>query len=50
MLEWMGRTALEIIGQAGMGHSFDSLTTDDATDPFTRAAKDYLYVFSLRLS
>ncbi|OJT08227.1 Cytochrome P450 94A1 [Trametes pubescens] len=42
MLEWMGRTALEIIGQAGMGHSFDSLTTDDATDPFTRAAKDYL--------
>ncbi|KAH9847439.1 cytochrome P450 [Lenzites betulinus] len=42
MLEWMGRTALEIIGQAGMGHSFDSLTSDDATDPFTLAAKDYL--------
>ncbi|EIW55291.1 cytochrome P450 [Trametes versicolor FP-101664 SS1] len=48
MLEWMGRTALEIIGQAGMGHSFDSLTTDDATDPFTRAAKDYLYMMIVR--
>ncbi|KAI0631028.1 cytochrome P450 [Trametes polyzona] len=42
MLEWMSRTALEIIGQAGMGHSFDSLTSDSEVDPFTRAAKDYL--------
>ncbi|KAI0676559.1 cytochrome P450 [Trametes maxima] len=42
MLEWMGRTALEIIGQAGMGHSFDPLVSDDASDPFTLAAKDFL--------
>ncbi|KAI0764581.1 cytochrome P450 [Trametes elegans] len=42
VLQWMSRTALEIIGQAGMGHSFDSLTADNATDPFTDAAKDYL--------
>ncbi|KAI0642567.1 cytochrome P450 [Trametes meyenii] len=42
MLEWMGRTALEIIGQAGMGHSFDPLVSDAASDPFTLAAKDFL--------
>ncbi|KAI0367643.1 cytochrome P450 [Pilatotrama ljubarskyi] len=42
MLEWMGRTALEIIGQAGMGHSFDPLISDEATDPFNKAAKVYL--------
>ncbi|KAH9847438.1 cytochrome P450 [Lenzites betulinus] len=42
MLEWMGRTALEIIGQAGIGYSFDPLTSDDATDPFTMAAMDFL--------
>ena len=42
LLDWMGRTALEIVGQAGMGHSFDPLVSDDASDPFTKAAKDYL--------
>ncbi|KAI0350849.1 cytochrome P450 [Trametes cingulata] len=42
MLDWMGRTALEIIGQAGMGHSFDPLVSDEATDPFNKAAKVYL--------
>ena len=25
---WMGRAALELIGQAGLGHSFDSLVND----------------------
>lgn len=28
MVSWMGRTALEIIGQVGLGHSFDPLTAD----------------------
>ncbi|KAL7277367.1 hypothetical protein ACG7TL_009229 [Trametes sanguinea] len=42
VLDWMGRTALEIIGEAGMGHSFDPLVEDEATDPYTKAAKDYL--------
>ncbi|KAI0656926.1 cytochrome P450 [Cubamyces menziesii] len=42
LLDWMGRTALEIVGQAGMGHSFDPLVSDDASDPFTKAAKEYL--------
>ena len=25
VMYWMGRTALEIVGQAGLGHSFDPL-------------------------
>ncbi|KAI0355248.1 cytochrome P450 [Trametes cingulata] len=28
MLSWMGRTALELIGQAGFGYSFDPLVAD----------------------
>lgn len=44
MLDWMGRAALEIFGQAGLGHSFDPLTTDDASDAYTLAAKNYLCV------
>ncbi|KAM5531524.1 hypothetical protein V8D89_010179 [Ganoderma adspersum] len=42
MLDWMGRAALEIIGQAGMGHSFDPLTSESSSDPYTKAAKTYL--------
>ncbi|KAI0739058.1 cytochrome P450 [Daedaleopsis nitida] len=38
MLDWMGRAALEIIGQAGLGHSFDPLISDSA-DIYTAAAK-----------
>ncbi|PPQ71481.1 hypothetical protein CVT24_011975 [Panaeolus cyanescens] len=29
MLSWMGRTALELIGQSGFGHSFDDLAGED---------------------
>ncbi|CCM00988.1 uncharacterized protein FIBRA_03036 [Fibroporia radiculosa] len=28
MLDWMGRTALELIGQGGLGYSFDPLVND----------------------
>ena len=28
VLMWMGRTALELIGQGGLGHSFDPLDSD----------------------
>ncbi|KAI0347457.1 cytochrome P450 [Trametopsis cervina] len=28
MLHWMNRTALELVGQGGLGHSFDPLTED----------------------
>ena len=33
MLNWMTRTALELIGQGGLGYSFDPLT-EDARNPF----------------
>ncbi|KAH9941567.1 cytochrome P450 [Epithele typhae] len=42
MLDWMGRGALEIIGQAGLGHSFDPLTSDTKSDAYTQAAKQPL--------
>ena len=38
MIAWMGRTALELIGQAGLGHSFDPLVSDSA-DEFGAAVK-----------
>ena len=28
MFHWMARTALELIGQGGLGYSFDPLTSD----------------------
>ncbi|KAI0676047.1 cytochrome P450 [Trametes maxima] len=36
--EWMGRTALELIGQGGLGHSFDPLTKE-SSDDHTEAIK-----------
>ena len=38
MLSWMGRTALELIGQAGLGHSFDPLVAD-SPDEFAKVIK-----------
>ncbi|KAH9852304.1 cytochrome P450 [Lenzites betulinus] len=38
---WMGRTALELVGQAGLGYSFDPLTAD-ATDEYGQALKDMM--------
>ncbi|KAH9885122.1 cytochrome P450 [Cubamyces lactineus] len=38
ILSWMGRTALELIGQAGLGYSFDPLVAD-STDEFAAAIK-----------
>ncbi|KAI0635838.1 cytochrome P450 [Trametes polyzona] len=35
---WMGRTALELIGQGALGHSFDPLT-EETSDEFTEAVK-----------
>ena len=39
----MGRTALEIIGQGGLGHSFDHLT-EDTWDGYTEAVKAFACV------
>ncbi|KAI0628829.1 cytochrome P450 [Trametes polyzona] len=43
ILGWMGRTALELIGQGGLGRSFDPLTRDVA-DEFAEAIKAYFPV------
>ena len=42
MLAWMVRGALELIGQSGLGHSFDPLT-EDVVDPYTDAVKSFAY-------
>ncbi|KAI0717428.1 cytochrome P450 [Cerioporus squamosus] len=39
MLSWMGRTTLQVLGQAGLGYSFDPLT-EDRPDEFANAVKD----------
>ncbi|EEB89978.1 hypothetical protein MPER_11874, partial [Moniliophthora perniciosa FA553] len=39
MSSWMGRTALELIGQAGLGYSFDDLKESPREDPFAHAIK-----------
>lgn len=38
----MARMALELIGQSGMGYSFDSLTEDAEEHPYCRAVKMYM--------
>ncbi|RPD61500.1 cytochrome P450 [Lentinus tigrinus ALCF2SS1-6] len=40
VLSWMGRTALELIGQAGLGYSFDPLVKE-APDDFAAAIKSF---------
>ncbi|KAI0359045.1 cytochrome P450 [Trametes cingulata] len=40
MLSWMGRTTLEVLGQAGLGYSFDPLT-EDVADDFATAVKEF---------
>ncbi|KAF5360341.1 hypothetical protein D9756_005086 [Leucocoprinus leucothites] len=44
MLHWMSRTALELIGQSGMGYSFDSLKEDAQSadlHPYSRSVKRF---------
>ncbi|KXN87060.1 Cytochrome P450 4F8 [Leucoagaricus sp. SymC.cos] len=44
ILHWMSRTALELIGQSGMGYSFDSLENDNAgadLHPYSRSVKRF---------
>lgn len=45
MASWMGRTSLELIGQGGMGYSFDPLVTD-VKDAYAEALKSLLQVSS----
>ncbi|KAI0070120.1 cytochrome P450 [Panus rudis PR-1116 ss-1] len=39
MLNWMTRVALELVGQGGLGHSFDPLDKDEV-NPFAEYIKD----------
>ncbi|KAH7913645.1 cytochrome P450 [Hygrophoropsis aurantiaca] len=41
MLEWFTRTALELVGQSGLGYSFDSLK-DSTPNPYSVAVKNLL--------
>lgn len=43
MVAWMGRTALELMGQGGLGYSFDPLVADTA-DEYGSALKDLMYI------
>ena len=40
---WMGRAALELVGQGGLGHSFDPLT-EDVVDSYADAVKSFACV------
>ena len=42
MSEWTGRAALEIIGQAGLGYSFDPLI-DEQPNQYAAALKKFTY-------
>ncbi len=45
MLFWSARTTLEVLGQAGLGVSFDPLT-EDRPDEFAIAVNEFLCVLS----
>ncbi|KAI0059754.1 cytochrome P450 [Artomyces pyxidatus] len=53
MMDWLGRVALELISQGGLGHTFDSFKPDAGRNDFKEALKDFmpvtgrLYVFLL---
>lgn len=49
ILSWMSRAALELIGQAGIGYSFDPLT-EDVPDAYAEAVKDFACVLFLPFS
>lgn len=41
VLNWLTRTALELFGQGGLGHSFDSLDRDEK-NPFVEVLKSLM--------
>ena len=43
LLNWFGRTALELVGQGGLGYSFDPLT-EDKPNAYANAVKMFVYV------
>lgn len=50
MLHWISRAALEYIGQAGMGYSFDSLDPQgNIQNQYTKAVKNFASVYFVSL-
>lgn len=43
VLDWMSRTALELVGQGGLGYSFDPLV-EPKPNVFSDAIKSFVYV------
>jgi hypothetical protein len=43
MLLWVSRTALELIGIAGLGYSFESFDEDAKPSAYTKAVKGFQY-------
>ncbi|KAI0058905.1 cytochrome P450 [Artomyces pyxidatus] len=46
LLDWLGRLALELIAQAGMGYTFDSLSPSSEEHEFDTALKEYMPTIS----
>ena len=42
VLSWLSRIALELIGQAGLGYSFENFQDETAVSEYSRAVKDLL--------
>ncbi|KAK7038693.1 hypothetical protein VNI00_010577 [Paramarasmius palmivorus] len=42
MLSWLGRTALELVGQSGLGYSFDTLADEECAHPYSKALKEFM--------
>ncbi|KAG5653381.1 hypothetical protein H0H81_000768 [Sphagnurus paluster] len=51
VLQWMTRAALEMIGQSGLGFSFDSLVEGHAEHPYSKSIKELLpTMFTMRFA
>ncbi|KIK57112.1 hypothetical protein GYMLUDRAFT_247366 [Collybiopsis luxurians FD-317 M1] len=48
ILAWMTRTALELIGQSGLGYSFDPLVGEECAHPYSKMIKE-LFPTMMRL-
>ena len=44
MMVWLSRVSLELIGQAGIGVSFDTLSESSPPNEYMLAAKQLMYV------
>jgi hypothetical protein len=47
---WMTRTALELIGQSGLGYSFEPLTEDGKDHIFSKSVKELVYARSVDIA